>query len=555
MAADAALGEYFRLKHVNMRLLRFVNASIDGRRKMTYDYVVVGAGSAGSAVAARLAEAGAEVLVLEAGVPDEQQEIHIPVAFAGLFKSPLDWDYETEPQKFLNDRVDYWPRGKMLGGSSSINAMIYQRGAHSDYDHWADLGNEGWSWSDMLPLFKQSENQERGASEYHGVGGPMNVADLRDPNILSSAFVAACAEQGLALNDDFNAERQDGFGLYQVNQKDGMRWSAAKGYLHPALARDNLTAITGAHVTRLVIENGRCTGVAYVKDGEDHVAHATGEVILSGGAINSPQVLMLSGIGPRQHLESLGVDVIEDIPGVGQNLQDHMMCPVAYNTDREITLAAAGTEAEAAKFQADQMGMLTSNIAEAGGFVTLFDGSPAPELQFHFGPTWFIFHGAGNPEGHGFTLLPTLVGTRSVGSMWLRSADPFDKPALDPAYLEDERDMDVLLEGTKMARRILRSAAFDEFRTTEHLPGEHVVSDEDLREHIRTYATGIYHPVGTVKMGSDDDAVVDDHLRVRGIKDLRVADASIMPVIVNANTNNPSIIIGEKCAQMVLAEA
>lgn len=522
---------------------------------MAYDYVVVGAGSAGSAVAGRLAEADADVLVLEAGVPDEQQEIHIPAAFPALFKSPLDWDYETEPQKFLNDRSDYWPRGKMLGGSSSINAMIYQRGAHADYDGWASLGNEGWAWSDMMPLFKGSENQERGASEYHGVGGPMNVADLRDPNLLSTTFIEACREQGLALNDDFNGANQEGFGFYQVNQKGGMRWSAAKGYLHPALERDNLTAITGAHVTRLVIENDRCVGVAYVKDGEHHVVHARNEVILSGGAINSPQVLMLSGIGPRQHLESLGIDVVRDLPGVGQNLQDHMMAPVAYNTGHEISLASAATEKEAARFQSEQMGLLTSNIAEAGGFVTLFEGSPAPELQFHFAPGFFILHGAGNPEGHGFTLLATLVGTRSVGSMWLRSADPFDKPALDPAYLEDERDMDVLLAGTKMARDILRSAAFDEFRTTEHLPGDHVVSDEDLREHIRTYATGIYHPVGTVKMGSDDDAVVDDHLRVRGITGLRVADASIMPVIINANTNNPSIIIGEKCAQMVLAEA
>ena len=522
---------------------------------MTYDYVVVGAGSGGSAVVGRLSEAGARVLVLEAGVPDEQQEIHVPAAFPALFKSPLDWDYETEPQKFLNDRTDYWPRGKMLGGSSSINAMIYQRGAHSDYDHWSDLGNQGWSWNDMFPLFKQSENQERGASEYHGVGGPMNVADLRDPNPLSATFIEACGEQGLPLTDDFNGASQEGFGFYQVNQKGGMRWSAARGYLHPALERDNVTAITGAHVTRLIIEDGRCTGVAYDKEGEQHVASAELEVILCGGAINSPQVLMLSGIGPRQHLEALGIDVVRDLPGVGKNLQDHMMSPVAFNTDHEITLASAATEEQAARFQADQMGLLTSNIAEAGGFVTLFDGSPAPELQFHFAPGFFILHGAGNPEGHGFTLLPTLVGTRSVGRVWLRSADPYDKPHLDPAYLEDERDMDVLLEGTKLAREILRSAAFDEFRTTEHLPGDHVVSDEDLREHIRTYGTGIYHPVGTAKMGSDDDAVVDDHLRVHGITGLRVADASIMPVIINANTNNPSIVIGEKCAQMVLAEA
>lgn len=521
---------------------------------MRYDYIVIGAGSGGCAVAGRLAEAGAEVLVLEAGVADEQQEIHIPAAFPLLFKSPLDWDYETEPQKFLNARTDYWPRGKMFGGSSSINAQIYQRGAASDYDGWAERANAGWSWGDVLPIFKRAENQERGASEYHGVGGPINVADLRDPNPLTTTFVEACAEQGLPANDDFNGASQEGFGLYQVTQKGGMRWSAARGYLHSALERENCTAISGAHVSRLIIENGRCTGVAYVKDGEEHFVDAGREVILSGGAINSPQVLMLSGIGPRAHLESLGIEVRRDLPGVGQNLQDHMMAPVAHTTDHEISLAGAGSEEAAAEFQAEQMGLLTSNLGEAGGFVTLFDGSPAPELQFHFVPGWFIFHGMGNPEGHGFTLVPTLVGTRSIGSMWLRSADPFDKPALDPAYLEDDRDMEILLEGTRLARQILGSPAFDEFRGEEYLPGDAAQSDDDIREHIRNYATGIYHPVGTCAMGSDDRAVVDDRLRVHGVDGLRVADASIMPVIINANTNNPCIMIGEKCADMILAD-
>lgn len=522
---------------------------------MAYDYVVIGAGSAGCAIVGRLVDAGAEVLVLEAGVPDEQPEIHVPAAFPTLFKSTIDWDYDTEPQKFLNSRSDYWPRGKVFGGSSSINAQIYQRGAHSDYDNWAALDNEGWAWDDVFPIFKRSEHQERGVSEYHGVGGPVNVADLRDPNPLTAAFVAACLEQGLAQNDDFNGASQDGFGLYQVTQKGGMRWSAARGYLHPALEKDNCTAITGAHVTRLVVENGRCTGVAYMKDGKETTVEAGREVILSGGSINSPQVLMLSGIGPNQHLKSLGIDVVKDLPGVGQNLQDHMMSPVAYSTDKEVSLTAATSDEEGAKFQAEQMGMLTSNIAEAGGFVTLFDGSPAPELQFHFAPGWFILHGAGNPEGHGFSLLPTLVGTRSVGTLWLRSADPFEKPALDPSYLEDDRDMEILLAGTKLARKILRSPAFDEYRADEFLPGDAVQSDEEIREHIRQYATGIYHPVGTCKMGSDDLAVVDANLRVHGVEGLRVADASIMPVIINANTNAPSMMIGERCADMLLAEA
>lgn len=521
---------------------------------MAYDYIVIGAGSAGCAVTGRLVEAGAEVLILEAGVTDEQQEIHVPVAFPMLFKSALDWNYETEPQKYLNARQDYWPRGKMFGGSSSINAQIYQRGAPTDYDGWASLGNDGWSWSDVLPIFKRSENQERGPSQYHGVGGPLNVADLRDPNPLTTAFVQACAEEGFALNDDFNGATQEGFGLYQVTQKGGMRWSAARAYLHDALEQENCTAIAGAQVTRLNVEKGRCTGVVYVKDGEENTVTAGKEVILSGGAINSPQLLMLSGIGPSEQLRELGIEVVHHLPGVGQNLQDHMMAPVAHHTDREISLTAASSEEQAAKFQNDQMGMLTSNVGEAGGFVTLFDDSPAPELQFHFAPGWFILHGAGNPSGHGLTLAPTLVGTKSVGSMWLRSADPFEKPALDPAYLEDERDMEVLLEGIRIARQILGSGALDEFRGDEYLPGAALNGDEELREHIRNFATGIYHPVGTCKMGSDDEAVVDDGLRVRGIERLRVADASIMPTIINANTNAPSIMIGEKCSDLVLAE-
>ena len=522
---------------------------------MEVEYIVIGAGSAGCAVVGRLAQAGAEVLVLEAGGPDDQREIHIPAAVSSLFKSPLDWNYETEPQKHLNDRRVFWPRGKVFGGSDSINLQVYQRGAHTDYDRWAGEGNHGWAWDDVLPIFKRSEHQERGPSEFHGVDGPINVADLRDPNPLSVAFVASCAEQGLPLNDDFNAATQEGFGLYQVTQKDGMRWSAARGYLHPALERDNCSAITGAHVTRLLMEGDRCTGVAYVRNGEEHIVKAAKEVILSGGTINSPQILMLSGIGPRQQLESLGIDVIHDLPGVGHNLQDHVISPVAFTTDHEISLASAASETEGAKFESERMGMLTSNIAEAGGFVTLFDGSPAPELQFHFLPVMARDEGKENPGAHGFTLLPTLVGTRSVGRMWLRSSNPFDKPALDPAYLEDERDMEILVRGTRIARDILSSGAFDVYRRDERLPGDEAQSDEDLKEHIRNYASGIHHPVGTCKMGSDDMAVVDERLRVRGIERLRVADASIMPHIINANTNAASIMIGEQCSGFVLADS
>lgn len=523
---------------------------------MSHDYIVVGAGSAGCAVANRLSEGGDySVLLLEAGGPDDNEAIHVPVAFSALFKTPLDWAYETVPQAHCHGLVDFIPRGKMYGGTSSINAMIYQRGHPSNYDDWAALGNDGWAWADVLPYFKKAQNQERGGSDYHGVGGPINVADLRDPNPLSKAFVTACEEQGLPLNDDFNGASQDGFGFYQVTQKDGMRCSAAVGYLHPALQRANFTAVPHAHVERLRFEGTRCTGVVYTQEGEEQVAEASREVVVCGGAINSPQLLLLSGIGPKAQLERFGIDVVADLSGVGRNLQDHLFVPVAYRCTEEVSLTAAQSEAEALKFETDRRGMLTSNVGEAGGFVRLSEEAKAPELQFHFAPGWFIFHGFKNPTGHGFTVAPTLAGTRSVGHLELRSADPGDPPLLDPNYLDDESDLAVLLEGVKLSRRIVEAAAFDGFRGEEYLPGAQVQGDEALREFIRTNLQTIYHPVGTCKMGTDPMAVVNDRLEVHGIDALRVADASIMPFIVNANTNNPSIMIGEKCADMVLHSA
>lgn len=523
--------------------------------QLNHDFIIVGAGSAGCVLANRLsADPSHQVLLLEAGGPDKRREIHIPAAFSRLFKTEVDWAYETLPQPNLNDRCLYWPRGRVLGGSSSINAMIYVRGHPSIYDSWAAAGNKGWSWEEVLPYFKRSENFEGGESEFHGRGGSLNVTELRDPNPLSSAFVEAAVQAGLSRNTDFNAMTQEGAGLYHVTQRGGKRCSAAGAFLKPVLGRSNLTVKTGALATRILFEGRRAIGVEYLLDGELRRVHG-GAIVLCGGALNSPQLLMLSGIGPPRRLEAVGVGVRADLPGVGENLQDHLAFLVGCECTQPISLANAESVGSLLRYLVLKRGPLTSNVAEAGAFVSLQDDQTAPDLQFHFGPAWFVNHGFGNPPGHGLSLGPTLIRPASRGSLWLASADPTVAPAIDPRYLSIPDDLKILVTGIELARVILAQPAFEEYLGPERFPGGEYNSREALEKAVRQQVESLYHPVGTCKMGHDSDAVVDDRLRVHGVENLTVADASVTPLIPNGNTNAVSLMIGEKAADLIAQEA
>ncbi len=522
-----------------------------------YDYVLVGAGSAGCVLAARLTEDPAvTVLLLEAGGPDTRAEIHIPAAFSKLFQSELDWNYRTVPQAHMDGRDLYWPRGKTLGGSSSINAMIYIRGHRSDFDEWADLGCDGWSYADVLPYFKKSEDSSRGPSAYHGVGGPLRVERPRDAHPTMRAFVAAATEAGYPETDDFNGAEQEGVGFYDLTQKRGRRASAAAAFLKPAARRPNLTVWTHAHARRVVFEAGadglpQAVGVEVDHGGETVTARCGREVILCGGSINSPQTLMLSGVGDAAHLREMGIDVVADAPGVGQNLQDHLITGLRTRLTGGGSLIDAEGLLSVARYLLFRRGMLTSNVAEAGLFVSTRSGERAPDIQFHVAPALFENHGLTPPSEHGFSLGPTLVRPKSRGEIRLASSDPYAHPLIDPNYLADPADGASLVAGLRIARTIVRQPALAPFRGTEIDPGIEAQTDGELLAFVRETSETLYHPVGTCRMGSDAASVVDTSLRVRGVRGLRVVDASVMPTVPNGNTNAAAIMIGEKAADLI----
>jgi choline dehydrogenase len=523
-----------------------------GSKSKTYDYVVVGAGSAGCVLAARLTEdRRTRVLLLEAGGAGGAKEIRIPAAFSKLFKTGVDWNYATEPEPHLHNRRLYWPRGKVLGGSSAINAMIYIRGNRADYDHWRELGNAGWGFTEVLRYFKKSQNQERGASEYHGVGGAVNVADPRYVNPLTRAFLAAAEEIGIPSNPDFNGESQDGVALYQVTQKNGGRCSAADGFLQPARERSNLTVVTGAHAARVLLEGKRAVGVAFLHDGAMEEARADGEVILAGGTVNSPQLLMLSGIGAADELKAAGISAVHDLPGVGKNLQDHPMVSVGYFCTQKISLDGAETLGNFLRWLVWKNGPLASNVAEAGLFLRTRVGLEVPDLQLLFGPAYYRGHGLVRRKEHCFGFGPTLITPESRGTISLRTADPLDAPAIRANYLSTDADLRTMIAGVRLARRLSHAKAFDQFRGEELHPGGAVKSDDEISEFLRNELETLYHPVGTCKMGNDALGVVDAKLRVHGIERLRVVDASIMPRVPAGNTNAPVMMIAEKAAEMI----
>src|SRR3954447_13759469 len=509
-----------------------------------YDYVIVGAGSAGCVLAARLTEdPDVSVLVLESGPPDVNENIHVPLGVMSLLRTEVDWNYYSAPEPFCSSRRIPLPRGRTLGGSSSINNMIYIRGHRADYDGW---GIPGWSYDDLLPYFKRAEDNERGEDEFHGVGGALPVSDSRSKNVMGAAFVEAGIELGFPGNEDFNGAEQDGFGSYQVTMRGGMRASAADAYLHPAMERSNLTVMPYMHTHRIMFEGTRAVGVVASQLGQVQEFRAEREVILSAGAYNSPQLLMLSGVGDPEHLTLREIDVLLDQPAVGENLTDHPASYGVWTTPEPVSLLLALEPAALQEFEESQTGPFASNVAEAGSFVRLDSGASAPDVQFHMIPVQIVDEGMTDPTDHGVLITPCVLQEESRGSVRLASNDPTAHPIIRNNFYAAEKDMRLMIDAMKLTIELANQPAMKAYCVEgSNVPASD--SEEDLRAHIARTTFAIYHPVGTCAMGS----VVDDELRVNGLEGLRVVDASVMPMVPRGNTNAPTIAVAERAADLI----
>jgi len=523
-----------------------------------FDFVVVGGGSGGAVVAGRLSEdPDISVCVLEAGGDGQGTLVNVPAGCVTMVPTRLNnWALETVPQDGLGGRRGYQPRGRALGGSSAINAMVYIRGHRVDYDAWAAQGNPGWSYDDVLPYFRLSEHNERIRNDWHGQDGPLWVSDLRTDNPLHRDYLEAARQVGYRVTDDFNGEEQEGVGIYQVTQKQGERWSAARAYLLPHLGRRaNLVARTGAQAMRILFEGQRAVGVEYRLGGQTRVVRARREVILAAGAFQSPQLLMLSGIGDGQALGRLGIPVVRHLPGVGQNLQDHPDFIFGYRSKSPHTLGVSlggslRMVKELVRFRRERRGMLTSNFAEGGGFLKTRPDLAAPDVQLHFVVALVDDHARKLHLGHGLSCHVCLLRPSSRGSVKLRSADPFDTPDIDPAFLQADEDLEAMVAGFKMTRRLMQAPALAQHISQDMFTAD-VHSDDDIRRVLRARTDSVYHPVGTCRMGRDAQSVVGSDLRVHGVAGLRVVDASIMPTLIGGNTNAPTIMIAEKAVDMI----
>ncbi len=527
-----------------------------------FDYIVVGAGSAGCVLANRLTASGRHrVLLLEAGGHDRHMWIHIPLGFAKLFNNAkVNWLYKSEPEPELNNRQVIQPRGKVLGGSSSINGLLYIRGQKEDFDHWRQLGNTGWAFSDVLPYFRRAEDQERGEDELHGVGGPLVVSNVCEPHPLCEAFLAAAEQAGIPRNDDFNGPQQEGAGYFQLTAKNGRRWSTAAGYLKEARRRQNLTVVTDALASRVLFDGRRATGIEYRKGGTTHTAYADGEVILAGGAFNSPQLLQLSGLGPAKILRDLGIEVLADMPGVGADLQDHLQVRMQLRCTEPITANDVLNDwrhrtGAGLRYMLQRKGLLSIGAGYAGAFLKTRPELATPDVQFHF----LIFStetaGANVHPFSGFMASVCQLRPESRGFVRIKSSDPAMAPAIQLRYLTSRNDCDTIVAGFKKLRAVMSEPMIRRYIAEERKPGAGCVTDADILAYARETGTTVYHPTSTCRMGSDPNAVVDERLRVHGFSGLRVIDASVMPTVVSGNTNAATVMIGEKGADMVREDA